>query len=133
MKKSISSIIKKCAEDLSKLPVEALTKEDVENLDTNSPILIKKIRDNVEKGTQDPLKGLSADDKVLLLSFVVYKRQNIATAPKEDPNMEDSAKILHGKVYKLTGDKKQDKDILENIDKDLTKQLSKAGLDIKKK
>jgi rRNA maturation endonuclease Nob1 len=130
MRKSISSILKKCSEDLNRISVETLTEEDIKNLNEKSSELIKKVRDNLE--TENPIKNLSDEDKILLLSFVVYKRQNIATPPTEDPNVEDSAKILHGKVYKFTGDKKEDKEVKENIDKDLIKQLSKAGLNIKK-
>lgn len=133
MKKSISSILKKYAEDLSKISVETLTDEDVENLNERSLKLVKEVRDNIDKGSENPLKNLSDEDKILLLSFVIYKRQNIATAPTENPNTEDAAKVLHGKVYKITGDKKEDKEIRENIEKDLIKQLSKAGLNVKKK
>lgn len=131
MKKSISSILKKYAEDLSKMSVESLSEEDVKNLNERSPELVKKVREN--SGTEDPFKGFSDEDKLLLLSFVVYKRQNLTMPPSEDPNVEDSAKILHGKVYKLTGDEKKDREAKENIEKDLIKQLSKAGLNVKKK
>jgi hypothetical protein len=131
MKKPISYIIKKIAEDLNKVSVESLTKEDVKRLNEDSPKLLKEIKDNIDKKSKNPLKNLSIEDKILLLSFVVYKRQNIATAPTENPNIEDSAMILHGKVYKLTGDDKKDKSVKESIEKDLIKQLSKAGLSIK--
>ena len=131
MKKLISSILKKCSEDLSKISIETLTEEDVKALNEKSPEFIKKIREDLE--SNDPLKSLSDEDKILLLAFVIYKRQNIATGPSEDPNTEDAAKVLHGKVYKITGDKKKDKEVRENIEKDLIKQLSKAGLSIKKK
>jgi hypothetical protein len=127
----LSSIIKKISEDLNKLSLESLTEEDVKKLNENSPELIKKVKDHVDNNAKDPLKGLSYEDKILLLSFVVYKRENIATTPIEDPNIEDTAKILHGKVYKLTGDKKEDKEIEKNLEKDLIKQLSKAGLNVK--
>lgn len=127
----ISSILKKCSEDLSKKAIETLTEEDIKNLNERSPELIKKVREN--SGTDDPFKDFSDDDKLLLLSFVIYKRQNIATPPTEDPNVEDSAKVLHGEVYKITGDKKEDKEARDNIEKDLIKQLAKAGLNVKKK
>lgn len=131
MKIPISSILKTCSENLSRMSVESLSEDDVKNLNERSPALIKKIRDNI--GSANPLKDFSDEDKLLLLSFVVYKRQNITTPPTEDPNVEDSAKILHGKVYKLTGDEKEDKEVKENLEKDLIKQLSKAGLNVKKK
>ena len=131
MKTTISYIIKKIAEDLNKVSVESLTEEDVKKLNEDSPKLLKEIKDNIDKKSKNPLKNLAIEDKILLLSFVVYKRQNIATEPTEDPNIEDSAKILHGKVYKLSGDGKKDKEIKEDIEKDLIKQLSKAGLKIK--
>ena len=130
MRIAISSFVRKVSDELAKA-VESLTEEDVKNLNESSPALLKIVKDNIENKSKDPLKGLSNEDKVLLLSFVVYKRENIATESTEDPNIEDSAKILHGKVYNLTGDKKDLKEAEENLDKDLIKQLSKAGLKIK--
>lgn len=131
MRAILSNIIRKISDDLNKLSLENLTEEDVKKLNENSPELIKKVKNNIDNNTKDPLEGLSYEDKILLLSFVVYKRQNIATTSVEDPNIEDTAKIMHGKVYKLTGDKKEDKETKENLSKDLVKQLSKAGLNIK--
>jgi hypothetical protein len=131
MKTIISCIVRKLAENLNKVSVESLTEEDVRRLNEDSSKLLKKIKDNIDKKSKNPLKYLSIEDEILLLSFVVYKRQNIATDPTENPNIEDSAMILHGKVYKLTGDEKKDKSIKEDIEKDLIKQLSKAGLNIK--
>lgn len=131
MKKVLSHIIRKISEDLNRLASESLSEEDLRKLNDDAPKLIKIIKDNIKNKSKNPLKDLSIQDKILLLSFVVYKRQNIATSPNEEPNIEDSALILHNKVYKLSGDKKEDKKIKEDIEKDLTKQLSKAGLDIK--
>jgi hypothetical protein len=132
MKTNISKILFRIAETLEKAVPEALTEEDIKRLNEEALSLLKKVKESSDKKEKDPLKELSYEDRILLLAFVVYKRQNIATEPIEDPNVEDAAKILHNKVYIKSEDKKKDKEVQENLEKDLTKQLAKAGLDIRK-
>jgi hypothetical protein len=132
MKTIISDILKKIAKTLGDIKPEVLTEEDVKNLNKKALDLLKKVKDSFDKKDENPLEELSYDDKVLLLAFVVYKRQNIATAPTGDPNVEDAAKILHNKVYIITNDEEKDKEVREDLEKDLVKQLSKAGLNIKR-
>lgn len=126
--KTLSSILKKIASNLEKIKPETLTEEDVKKLNKEALTLLKKVKDSSDKKEKDPLEKLSYDNKILLLAFVVYKRQNISTEPTEDPNVEDAAKILHNKVYIKSDDKK----VNEDLEKDLIKQLAKAGLNIKK-
>jgi RecG-like helicase len=132
MRISISKILKKIAKDLEETEPEALTEEDVKRLNKEAFDLLKIVRDSSDKKEKDPLEKLSYDDKILLLAFVVYKRQNICTEPTEDPNVEDAAKILHNKVYIKSENEKSNKKVNEDLEKDLTKQLAKAGLNIKK-
>ena len=133
MKTLISNMLLKIANDLEKIEPETLTKKDIKSLNKEALDLLKKIKDSSDNKDKDPFKGLSYEDKVLLLSFVVYKRQNIATEPTEDPNVEDAAKILHNKVYIITDDEEKNKEVKEDLEKDLIKQLGKAGLKINKK
>lgn len=109
---------------------DSLTKEDVILLNSHAPTLVKTVKDNLEDKKANPFKGLTDHDKRVLLAFVVYKRQNITTEPTDRPNDEDAAKILHERVYSLEGTKKEHKEALKNLEEDLKKQLSKAGLSI---
>lgn len=129
MQKTISSILKKVANDLI-ANVESLTKEDKAQLNSRCPELIKQIKENKKKETSDPFEGFSDRDKRMLLSFVIYKRQNITTEDTDNPNEEDAAKILHEKIYPVDGNKKEKKESLNNLTDDLKKQLLKAGLDV---
>jgi len=120
----------KIAKILEETKPEILTEEDIKKLNKEAIDVLKKVKSKVDKKDKDPLKDISYEDKLLLLSFVIYKRQNISTPPTEDPNVEDAAKVLHGKLYTKTDCKKEDKKIEENLNKDLAKQLGKAGLRI---
>lgn len=130
MIKSLSSRVKKIAIDLMATD-DSLTQDDVVELNARSPILIKLLKENMDEKKKDPFEGFSEDDKRKLLSFVVYKRQNITTEPTDHPNVEDSAKILHGLLYPTDGTKKENEKSLQRLEEDLKKQLSKAGLEIK--
>jgi hypothetical protein len=132
MKTSIGTILKKISKDLEETKPETLTEKDVKELNGRALDLLRKVKDNADKKDKDPLEGLSFDDIELLLAFVVYKRQNISTSPTEDPNVEDAAKILHNKVYIISDDNESNKKVREDLEKDLVKQLGKAGLNIKK-
>jgi hypothetical protein len=129
MLQPVSTGLRKVAEELIAMD-DSLTKEDVVLLNSRAPTLVKMVKENLEDKNADPFKGLTDEDKRLLLAFVVYKRQNITTEPTDRPNDEDAAKILHEHVYALEGTKKEQKEALENLEEDLKKQLSKAGLPI---
>lgn len=121
MKQLISNRIKKIAKEISETFV--LTEKDVKLLKSKSPKLLGIVNENIKKDPDNPLKDLSKDDKLTLMAFIVYVRQNIATEGGSNPNCEDSAQILHGKIFK------SDKE----LDEELIKQLSKAGIPIGKK
>ena len=121
MKESLSTFLSKKATVLRIGCDDYLEKDEISTLNKIAPSLVLKVKENVEDG-KDPLKGMSDDDKLILLSFVVYKRQNVATKPTEIPNEEDAAAILRGKIHKKNKD----------IEKDLLEQLAKAGMPLKK-
>jgi hypothetical protein len=105
-----------------------LDDQDIRTLTHEAPEIYKKVKENVEK-KRKPFEHLTNDDKRKLLAFVVYKRQNLAVGPSDNPNDEDAAEILHGDVYNDLSDKKT----LEELEKTLKKQLAKTGLDIEVK
>lgn len=127
MWQSLSTRLRKFAEQLD----EHLSEQDVELLNSKGPSLVKKVKDQAQ--SNEPFAGLSDEDKRVLLAFVVYKRQNITTSPIDNPNVEDAAKVLHEEAYSPTGDEKKDRKTYEELEDDLVKQLSKAGLEIKTK
>jgi hypothetical protein len=126
MKSSITNYLEKKAAVLLITDKNSsyLKKEDINLLNKIAPSLVLKVKENVDND-KDPLKGLTYDDKIILLSFVVYKRQNIATTPKDIPNEEDASIILNKGIYKGNKNKK-------NLDRDLMEQLAKAGFPLKK-
>lgn len=84
--------------------------------------LLKKVTENIERNTK-PYTGLSLEDKIRLMAFVVYKRQN-PLKDGETLNDEDASQILKSEIYRNDNKK---------LDEDLTKQLVKGlGLKIKK-
>lgn len=129
MRQIISKNIKTAAEYLLAMD-DSLTKEDIMNLNQRSPLLVIKVKKNIDKKKKDPFDGISDKDKRLLLAFVVYKRQNITTEETDRPNDEDAAKILHGIVYPTEGTEKKNKKVMKDLEEDLKKQLEKAGLSI---
>ena len=126
MKTTIDTYLQKKAAVLMLMDKDSnyLKKDEIELLNKIAPTLILRVKENVE-GKKDPLDDLSDDDKVILLAFVVYKRQNVTTTNKDIPNEEDAATILRGNVYSLKNGKKIDK---KRLDKDLLEQLAKAGM-----
>jgi len=125
MKTVISSKVRRLADLIEK--GIGLDDIDIRTMHSKGPKLIGTIKKNISD-KKDALEGVIPEDKRTLLAFVVYKRENLALGPADDPNDEDAAKILHGDVYKNLENKKT----LEALDKALKKQLAKAGLDIKK-
>ena len=123
MKLLISKKLVKISKEIEKSFV--LTEEDIKNMKENCYSLLKTLKKNIKQSKSKPFKSISKEDKILLLAFIVYVRQNIATGITENPNSEDAACILHSDIYK--GSNKDDK---EKLDDDLTKQLNKAGFSL---
>lgn len=99
-----------------------LSDQEQRLLSKNGKELLKKVTDNIERDIK-PYTGLSLDDKIRLMAFVVYKRQN-PIKEGESLNDEDASQILKSEIYR--------KD-LKKLDEDLTKQLVKGlGLKVKK-
>jgi len=98
---------------------------DMRTLNHDAPKIYQKVRENVESNKK-PFEGLVEEDKRKLLAFVVYKRQNLAVGPSDNPNSEDAAEILHGDIYNDLSNKKT----LKELEKTLKKQLAKTGLNI---
>ncbi|MBD3261251.1 MAG: hypothetical protein GF334_06135 [Candidatus Altiarchaeales archaeon] len=95
-----------------------LSPEELMELGKKGPTLLKNLKSKKKKD----LKKLSEDDKRMLLAYVVYLRQNLTTEPKDRPNFEDAAKIMHEEVLE-DGKKRQ-------VEEELIKQLAKAGLNL---
>lgn len=103
-----------------------LNKEDIDMLKHKAPLLMYKVKELMKGKKKNALKDLSSEDKRILMAYVICIRQNVATGEGDKPNLEDTARILHGEVYK-TSDKKEE----EGFDKELHKQLSKIGIILK--
>jgi hypothetical protein len=125
MKTIISIKVRKLADLIEK--GIGLDDVDIRSMHGKGPQLIRTINKNISD-KKDALDNVIPEDMRTLLAFVVYKRENLALGPSDDPNDEDAAKILHGDVYKNLEDKKT----IEALKKALKKQLMKAGLNIKK-
>lgn len=128
MKILLAEDIKKISGLLTQKAI-GLNDEDVELLTNKAPFLVQKVKTNLLDNNQKPFEGLTDEDKRLLLAFVVYRRQNIATSIGDNPNDEDAAMILHKDVYK-PNKKESEKKVMKRLEQDLKKQLSKAGLPI---
>lgn len=125
MRISVALKLEKIAGDLD--VVRGLDAEDMRRLRKDGPKLITLLKSYMEKGA-DPLSKFNEDQKRLLLAYIVYTRQNITAGPGDDPNDEDAARILHNKVYDQPDKRKREKEITE----DLKKQLEKSGIKLKK-
>jgi hypothetical protein len=75
---------------------------------------------------KEPLNDLKDADKKVLLSYVIFLRQNVTMEKGDKPNEEDAAKIIHGELFSKS---KEDD---EELEKELLKQLEKIGIDVKK-
>lgn len=98
-----------------------LSDSDVRKLREEAPRVAKRVQAN--RNERNPFKGLSDDDKRLLLAYVVYLRQNLVMDSTIHPNDEDAAKILHGEVFTGT-----DKKTMKRLTEELVRQLQKAGV-----
>jgi len=133
MKKTLSSYIKILADAIQDVGGDiGLSDRDIRSLNKDAPRLIEVVRNNIALDENKPFAGISDEDKRLLLAFVVYKRQNIATTPTDNPNDEDAARILNKRVFKDESRKSQKKG-LKSLEKELAEQLTKAGLPVKVK
>jgi hypothetical protein len=113
--------IKKLAEDVSKKECPTLDMQDRNILTNDGPKYLRHVQTNI-KLKKKLLADLTDTAKKVLLSYVVFLRQNLTTDQGDKPNEEDSAMILHGNLY---GDSKSDK---KDLDDSLEKQLSKLGI-----
>ena len=128
MKMIISEKIKGVAKILKEdkdLPTPGLSDQEQRLLQKNGEGLMQKVKDNINN-KNETFAGMSLEDKIKLMAFVVYQRQNPDknTIPSDSIlNDEDASKILKSTLYRENTKK---------LDEDLTKQLVKGfGLKIK--
>jgi hypothetical protein len=124
MKSTIANTIRVVAAELALK--DTLDKEDVTSLKHKAPILMFKVKELMKGKKKDALKELSADDKKILMAYVICIRQNVATGEGDKPNLEDTARILHDEVYDTSTKEKE-----KHLEKELKKQLSKIGIILK--
>lgn len=106
--------------------IVGLGDDDIKMLNKVAPKLLMRVLDNIKGDQNDPdrgpYKGLSREDKIHLLAFVVYQRQNITTGSQDRPNSEDAARVLHDDKFNSMNEKQ--------LNEHLTEQLVKAGVNI---
>jgi len=121
MKTLIANKIKVLASEI--ILKDVLDKEDINTLKHKAPLLMYKVKDLMRGKKKDILKDLSAEDKKILMAYVVTIRQNVATGEGDRPNIEDAARILHDDIYDVSH-----KDGEKRLEKELVKQLGKIGI-----
>jgi len=121
----ISDPIQKLAQIIVKRTECGFDPSDIAILKNDGPTYLRRVQANLKLGKK-PLADLEDTDKKVLLSYVIFLRQNITMEKGDRPNEEDAAKILHGEVYEES--KKDSKELEE----ELLKQLEKIGIDVKK-
>lgn len=123
MKTLISEKIKGLTKLLeSDVPIitPGLSDQDQRMLVKKGKDLLQTVKDNLDKN-QEPFDGMPMEDKIKLMAFTVYKRQNPESG--NITNDEDASKILKSTIYRKNEKK---------LDEDLSKQLVKGfGLKIK--
>jgi hypothetical protein len=125
MLKLISEPIAKVAKVITEKIEEGLDPQDVTILKNDGPNFLRKVQTNI-KLDKEPLNDLKDADKKVLLSYVIFLRQNVTMEKGDKPNEEDAAKIIHGELFSKS---KEDD---EELEKELLKQLEKIGIDVKK-
>jgi len=139
MKNVLSTIVRKISAELIEKGPQ-MTEEEVKLLQSNGPVLVRQVRKNPKK----PFKGMSEEDKRILLAYIVYLRQNLTTKPTEEPNDEDACKIIRHEVFKeddketkdscdIIGNdvsRGKDKETKKDLTTELAKQLIKAGIHV---
>lgn len=128
MRMALSNRLRCLAGDIHE--TDSLTQEDIVLLNDKAPVVLQAVKSNLDS-KKKPFEELSDEEIRILLSFVIYKRQNITTTCADNPNDEDAAKVLHGKVYPMDGTEAENSKMAKELEEELKKQLSKAGLDIK--
>jgi hypothetical protein len=99
-----------------------LSDQEQRLLPKNGKKLLEQVKKNIERDIK-PYFGLSIQDKIQLLAFVVYSRQN-PDKSSSSLNDEDASQILKSGIYV---------DDPKKLDTDLSKQLIKGfGLKINK-
>lgn len=114
----LSDIIVKKIASYAKEDDQVLSSEDKSVLRHDAPGFLRRVQMNL-KFDKDPFDGLDETQRRILLAYVIFLRQNIATGPGDRPNEEDASMIMHAKVYK---------DNKKTLDEDLQKQLEKIGI-----
>jgi len=125
MLRLISEPIAKVAKVITEKIEEGLDPQDVTILKNDGPNFLRKVQTNI-KLNKEPLNDLKDADKKVLLSYVIFLRQNVTMEKGDKPNEEDAAKIIHGELFSKS---KEDD---ENLEKELMKQLEKIGINVKK-
>lgn len=126
MLKLISEPIAKLAQVVIQKIERGLDPEDITILKNDGPTCLRRVQTNI-KLDKKPFTDLTNTDKKVLLSYVIFLRQNATMSQGDKPNEEDAAKIIHGEIFE--GSKKDSKELEE----ELIKQLSKIGIDVSKK
>jgi hypothetical protein len=124
MRDTIANQVKVLASEI--ILKDSLNKEDVNSLKHKAPLLMYKVKELMKSKKKDALKSIPLEDKKILMAYVICIRQNVATGEEDRPNLEDTARTLHGDVFD-TSDKKNEK----NLEKELKKQLGKIGIILK--
>lgn len=124
MRSIISNKLRVIASELSLK--DSLEKEDISNLKHKAPILMFKVKEMMKDKKKNALESLSSEDKKILMAYVICIRQNVATGQGDKPNLEDTARILHGDIYDTSSKEKE-----KSLEKELKKQLSKLGINLK--
>jgi hypothetical protein len=125
MLKLITEPIIKVAKAIMEKTEEGLDPQDVTILKNDGPNFLRKVQTNI-KLDKEPLNDLKDADKKVLLSYVIFLRQNVTMEKGDKPNEEDAAKIIHGRLFSES--REDDKE----LEKELLKQLEKIGIEIKK-
>jgi hypothetical protein len=125
---SISQPIIKLAQIIKKTE-GGLDPQDISILKKDGPEYMRHVHTNIKLGKK-ALDDLTDTAKKVLLAYVIFLRQNATIEEGNKPNEEDTAKVLHGEVYKK--DTKEDDEEGSELDKELLKQLEKLGMNVKK-
>jgi hypothetical protein len=121
----ISQPMTKLAQVIIKKLDTGLDPEDITILKNDGPGYMRQVQTNLKLGKK-PLQDLSDTAKKVLLSYVIFLRQNVTIEKGDRPNEEDAAKVIHGEVFENSS--KENKELEE----ELLKQMEKIGIDVRK-
>jgi hypothetical protein len=121
----ISQPMIKLAQVIIKKLETGLDPEDIAILKNDGPGYMRQVQTNLKLGKK-PLTDLPDSAKKVLLSYVIFLRQNITIEKGDKPNEEDAAKVIHGEVFENSDKAKKD------LEEELLKQMEKIGIDVRK-